>query len=100
MAKLTTDERIKKIEDYIAKEELQIETSKARLKDLTKKLNELNESKDKVYANDFLKILSENGFTSDEQKAEFIQQIQKQLFEKKAVVPTAEKFDEEVKSNI
>lgn len=79
MAKLSVDQRIQKVNENIKKEEENIETSKAKIKAFSKQLKALNEEKDKQYANDFLHILSENGFTSDDDKTQFMQMIKEQF---------------------
>lgn len=79
MAKLTTEQRIKKVTEYISKEELLIEASKEKIKSWCKELKLLQEEKDKEYAADFLKLLSENGLTTDDQKTEFMLKIEEQL---------------------
>lgn len=79
MAKLNLDERINKISENILKEEIKIDEAKEKIKALNKELKVLREEKNKTFADDFIKILTANGLTSDEQKEKFIQEIQQQL---------------------
>ena len=87
MAKMTIDQRIQKVEDCIAKEELQIEASRDKIKNHSKDLKTLQEQKNKSYASEFLKILAENGLTTDEQKNQFMQMIEQKLKTEKSVSP-------------
>ena len=73
MAKLTIDERIVKINSAIEKETAAIFASKEKVKALQKELKTLTEEKNRSYANDFLEIISANGFITDEQKKQFLE---------------------------
>lgn len=84
MAKLSIDQRIQRVNENIEKEEKNIVISKDKIKAFLKQLKVLNQEKDNKYANNFLNILSENGFTSDEDKTQFMQMIKEQLKKPKA----------------
>lgn len=90
MAKLTLEERIHKVEDKIVNEELLIESSKEKIKALSAELKMLKQQKDIDYANNFIKILAENGLTSDEEKEAFIREISLKLKYKKSSDETAD----------
>lgn len=79
MAKMTLDQRIGKVKNSIQKEEELIAISSAKVKELNKELKSLLAEKDQQYANDFLTLMSKNGFTSDEDKAQFMQMIKEQF---------------------
>lgn len=79
MAKMTLDQRIEKVKKSIQKEEEIIALSSAKVKELNKELKSLLAEKDQQYANDFLNLMNENGFTSDEDKALFLQMIKEQF---------------------
>lgn len=79
MAKMTLDQKIEKVKNSIQKEEEIISLSSAKVKEFNKELKSLLAEKDQQYANDFLSIMSENGFTSDEDKDQFMQMIKEQF---------------------
>lgn len=79
MAKMTLDQKIEKVKNSIQKEEEIISLSSAKVKELNKELKSLLAEKDQQYANDFLSLMSENGFTSDEDKTQFMQMIKEQF---------------------
>ncbi len=79
MSKMTLDQRIEKVKNSIQKEEEIIATSSAKVKEFNKELKSFLAEKDQQYANDFLSLMNENGFTSDEDKAQFMQMIKEQF---------------------
>ncbi len=79
MAKMTLDQKIEKVKNSIKKEEEIISLSSAKVKEFNKELKSLLAEKDQQYANDFLSIMCENGFTSDEDKDQFMQLIKEQF---------------------
>jgi len=79
MSKLTLTQRIEKLNENILKEEILIEGAKEKIKKFKVEIKELQEEKNQTYGSDFLKILAENGLTTDEQKNEFMKKIQEQI---------------------
>ena len=79
MAKITLEEKISKLQNSIKKEEQIILISSQKVKEFKKELRELLAEKDKQYANDIIALMSENGFTSDEDKREFLNMIKDQF---------------------
>ena len=57
MAKLTLEQRITKVHEAIAKEEKIIECSKEKIKSLNSELKSLKAEKEKIFANEVLKLL-------------------------------------------
>jgi hypothetical protein len=94
MAKLTLDERINKITDLILKEEIKVEEAKAKIKSWNKELKSLNEEKNRIFANDFIKILADRGLSSDREKEDFISDIKQQLKNKKCTYVADNNFED------
>ncbi len=94
MAKLTLDERINKITDLILKEEIKVEEAKAKIKSWNKELKSLQEEKNKIFANDFIKILADSGLSSDREKEDFISDIKQQLKAKKVANVVESNFED------
>lgn len=66
MAKLTLDQKITKIEDSIAREELSIDESKEKLKKLKSELKTLKAEKEQSFANEILKLMKSKGISHEE----------------------------------
>lgn len=66
MAKLTLEQRITKVHEAIAKEEKIIEYSKEKIKSLNSELKSLKAEKEKIFANEVLKLLKEKGINQEE----------------------------------
>lgn len=66
MAKLTLEQRITKVHEAIAKEEKIIECSKEKIKSLNSELKSLKAEKEKIFANEVLKLLKEKGINQEE----------------------------------
>ena len=75
MSKVTLEQKIEKVKASIKKEEETISISAAKVRELNKELKLLLAEKDKQYASDFLSLMAENGFTSDNDKLQFMQLI-------------------------
>ncbi len=75
MSKVTLEQKIEKVKASIKKEEETISISSAKVRELNKELKSLLAEKDKQYASDFLSLMAENGFTSDNDKLQFMQLI-------------------------
>ncbi len=66
MGRTPVDERIKKVEEQIAKEELNIETSREKIRKLKEELNVLNSEKEKTFMNDIIKLMKSKGISHDD----------------------------------
>ena len=66
MAKLTLEQRITKVHEAIAKKEKIIECSKEKIKSLNSELKSLKAEKEKIFANEVLKLLKEKGINQEE----------------------------------
>lgn len=63
MAKLTPEQKITKLEDAIAKEELAIEESKDKIKNMKAELKRLQSEQEQSFASGMLKLMKENGIS-------------------------------------
>ena len=68
-------EKIAKTEKAIESIKLQIAKEKEKLKLLERELKQLREKNDNQFATEFLKLINDKGFTTDEEKNLFLQQI-------------------------
>ncbi len=65
MAKLTLEQKIAKIDDAIAKEELLIEESKKKIKKLRSELKSAKIEKEQSFANEILKLMKSRGISQE-----------------------------------
>ncbi len=65
MAKLTPTQKLAKIDDAIAKEELAIEASKERIKSLKAERRKSEQEQKQSFANEILKLMQEKGISQD-----------------------------------
>lgn len=65
MAKLTIDQKIAKAADAIIKEELAIEQSKEKIKNLKAELKKLRAEKDQSFTLEILKLMKANGISQE-----------------------------------
>lgn len=66
MAKITLDQKIAKVEEQILKEELTIEESRQKIKSLKAECKKLTDEKEKIFANEIIKVIKEKGINQEE----------------------------------
>lgn len=79
---MTPEKRETKIAEKIEKEKSSIEKSKAKIRILSDELKRIDSEKMRAYADEFLKILVQNGFESESDKREFLREISESAKEK------------------
>lgn len=65
MPKLTPSEKLAKIDDTIAKEELAIEASKEKIKSLKAERKKVEQENDQSFANEIMKLMKSKGLTRE-----------------------------------
>lgn len=87
--KPTLEERKKKINASIEKEQANIAASKKKIRSFQQKLKEIEAEKDKRYAEKILQLVSDKGLSSDSQRKVFLKQLEQ------IDIPKAEPVSEE-----
>lgn len=71
--------KIEKLKENIQKEQHSIAESKSRIKSYQAEIKILEEEKEKVYAEAFIRIMNEKGLESDTEKENFLDLIKESL---------------------
>lgn len=75
----TINSKIEKLNENIQKEQNSISETKAKIKNYQAEIKILEEEKEKVYAEAFIRIMNEKGLESDTEKENFLDLIKESL---------------------
>ena len=73
------DSKIEKLNENILKEQNNISDSKAKIKNYQSEIKSLKDEKQKIYADEFIKIMNEKGLSSDSDRQNFLHRIKESL---------------------
>ncbi|GHU58197.1 hypothetical protein FACS1894133_2510 [Clostridia bacterium] len=75
MSKSSYGERKLKLETRLQKEKLALEKVRAKIRNLQDEVKQIEAEQQEVYAAEFLNILTQSGFDSDQDKQEFLLKV-------------------------